>query len=119
MIKISVDESFAFDMLSILEVKNARIKDGQKNLSVRNSLTKLGQEIICSVGYTKFLQIRDSDEYRALLNANYETFDLVEAARNGPEGLAKDADAANLKRFEAKKEIQEKFFGGANTEIKS
>ena len=130
MLKVSVDEGHAFDMLSILEVKHCKICEGsrepkyfteeecKKSESLLSSFKKLMREISEQIGEETLNKVMSSNEYRELKEANERTFDLVNKIRNGEDSLAKQADTANLERFEAKASIQNKFFDKKITEIK-
>lgn len=103
MIKISLDESYAYDLLAICEVKiKKKIKNAQQNYSI------IYNDIKNQIG-NLHLDILNSKEYLNLFKANLETFDAVEKARYGNIS-AKEVDSLNMKRFECKKKLQIKFF---------
>jgi len=114
MIKISVDESAAFDALSILYVKN--------DISPRDGLKKqieiLLSDIQESIGFDRMSDIICSDEYNILEKSNKEIFLLIDRLRSGEKMDAKIIDDANTERFKAKKVLQEKFWGTELSEVK-
>lgn len=110
MINLLVDEGYAFDYLSILEIKS--IKSGNKE-----SYNHCKENIISQIGVFNFLEIESSDEYKALLQANLNTFNLVDAVKTNP-CLGKEVDASNYERFLKKLELQKKFFNSYVVETK-
>lgn len=114
MINIQVDESYAFDYLSILQIKS--------ELDIE-SVVKLDNYINClkflrnQMDEKLFLSIMDSDEYRACCSANLETFKAVDHAKDDSV-TASFVDRANYKRHIAKQNLQKKFFNSDLTEIK-
>ena len=110
MINLLVDEAFAFDYLSILEIKYN--KNGDKN---NYNLCK--ENIICQIGLDNFLEIEASEEYQSLLTANLNTFNLVDAVKSDP-CLGMEVDKSNYERFLKKQALQKKFFGSVSNEIK-
>lgn len=105
MISILVDESYAYDYLSILTVKSKKLKTN-KALETRD---KCNEFIMEQVGDDKHLEILSSNEFISLFNANSETFDGVEKARYG-QISAKELDDLNMKRYNCKVLLQNKFF---------
>jgi hypothetical protein len=96
MVKISVDEGYAFDILSIYEELKAQ----------------LGQE--------KLSEIINSSEYDELYTENQTTFVLVDAIRASDENsIGKDIDLNNLRRFECKRKLHNKFFDSQMLETKT
>lgn len=113
MINLKVDESYAFDYLSILEVKKNKTNNGIENWSFCFNFLKNQTE------ENLFNQIINSNEYKDMINANLNTFDAVEKARYGLIS-AKEVDDWNMKRYEAKVKFQNKFFPSKKiTEIKT
>jgi hypothetical protein len=104
MINIPVDEGYAYDVLAIAEVKIIKnIANATENfLSLNDSIER-------QVGKSLHFKIVNSDEYQALLYSNAETFNAVEKARYG-EISAKEVDNLNLKRYNCKVNLQNKFF---------
>lgn len=110
MISILLDEGYVFDYLSILEIKS------NKNGDKRNyNLCK--KRIISQIGLYEFLEIESSEEYKELLEANLNTFNLVDAVKSDP-CLGAEVDKSNYERFLKKQALQKKFFGSVGNEIK-
>jgi hypothetical protein len=110
MINLLVDEGYAFDYLSILEIKS--MKNGNKEF-----YNSCKENIIYQIGLYNFLEIESSHEYKNLRQANLNTFDLVDAVKINP-CLGKDVDASNYERFLKKIELQKKFFSSNQVETK-
>ena len=106
MIKILVDEAYAFDYLSILEVKNSEL---------RNEIAAM---IAKQVGVMKTMNVYASEEYDRLFETNKTLFDCVERARYGTI-TAKELDEANMQRHYAKQALQKRFFQNDLTETKT
>lgn len=111
MIKISLDEAYVFDYVSILEIK---IRNG---VDVVNAMKQLSEELVEQLGSDTVLNILQSPEYKELYDANKATFDAVNHAKND---LVKASyvDNCNYKRMIAKKNLQKKFFDTPLTEKK-
>lgn len=114
MIKISVDESAAFDALSILYVKN----DVSPRDDLKKQIEMLLSDIEGVIGYDKMAKVITSDEYSVLEKSNLEIFFLIDKLCNGEKMDAKVIDDANTERFKAKKVLQEKFWGTKLGEVK-
>jgi len=114
MIKVSLDESYVFDILSIYQVKE--LKSPQNPIHVEN-FNKLYSEIAQQIGKEKIDLILDSEEYLNLLKANSDTFNLVDAVKTDP-CLGKEVDQSNYNRYQKKVALQEKFFQSKVTETK-
>ena len=117
MINLLVDESYAFDYLSILLTKES-INDNEQNKSNANICSDF---IESQIGKELMLKIIVSPEFRKLNEANRITYQLVEKIRyqEGGKVTGKDVDNANMDRYYAKKELQKKFFNTDITEKKS
>lgn len=112
MINLQVDECFAFDYLSILEIKNNFSKsNNQSYISCYNNLKH-------EIG-NNFDTIIKSEEYKVLLLANKKTFDAVDKARYGGNITAKEVDDCNMERYHAKIALQKKFFNQEPVERKT
>jgi hypothetical protein len=111
MIKLTVDEAYAFDYYSILSLKNS---NGFLSLDVLQTVKKDLEE---SLGEDLVKNILNSQEYESLLNANKLTFDAVDKAK---EDLVKASyvDKCNYERMLAKKSLQNKFFNTDLSEVK-
>jgi len=112
MIYLCVDEAYAFDYLSILNVK--------KNLSqrCRESWTECYNSLEKQFPNDKWQEIINSEEYLELENANKNTFYAIEGMRRG-EISAKEVDDSNTKRYEKKIHLQKKFFNKDLREYKT
>jgi hypothetical protein len=115
MIKVSLDEAYVFDLLSIYAVKIDNSSGDKKKQSEKN-YNILSNEIIESIGIDKFTDIILSDEYKNLVDANQEVFKLVDKAKENK--LAKATADANYERYLKKIELQQKFFENKITEVK-
>jgi hypothetical protein len=115
MIKISLDEAYVYDILSIYAVKieNSKGENKQKSL---DSFNKLSEEIQNQIGIAKHHSIINSTSYFDLKHANKEVFDLVDRA--GETSLSKQTAEANYKRYTKKIELQTKFFQNEISEVK-
>jgi hypothetical protein len=113
MIKISVDEAYAFDILTILYIKK------NNTMADTNNYEKMIDEIRNQVGDSKFYEILMSPEYKNLLTANKLVYDYVDKIRNGEKLDAKEVDDANMLRYKYKKDLQIKYFGNNVTEQKT
>lgn len=109
MINLLVDECFAFDYLSILEVKKNMNKD-QNNQNWLICFEYLKNQV-----GEQFLDIIRSTEYNNLYQANLSTFDAVDKARSGGDITAKQVDDCNMERYYAKVALQKRFF--PNTQL--
>lgn len=115
MLRISLDEAYVFDILSIYEVKinNASSINKEKSLEL---FEKLSQEIIEQIGKELFDKILLSKEYRDLKNSNQKVFELVDRA--GETLLSKQTAQENYNRYLHKIQLQSTFFKTTLTEIK-
>lgn len=119
MLKVSVDEGVAFDLLAILEVK-IKHADSQKKRDISSqSYLNLYHEIAAQLRTHSMEDILNSVEYTELVKANLLTFKLVDQAREAKDGLAKEVDEANLLRYNRKASLQRRFFNSQPTEIKT
>ena len=112
MINICVDEAYAFDFLSVLEIKKNRSE--QAMINWHNCFNYLKAQLPNDL----FVLIINSNEYRDMVAVNQKTFDAVEKARYG-QITAKEVDDANMERHYAKIDLQNKFFSNKITEYKT
>ena len=105
MIKIIVDEAYAFDFLAILYVKY----EFSKNEKILTQIEELESFIEKQIGKEKFYDIISSAEYGNVMKANKETFDWVDKAKTDS-CKASDVDRSNYERCKARNALQEKFF---------
>lgn len=111
MIKITVDEAYAFDYYAILQIKK------EYGSNVDENIEQIKSDLIDSVGLEKFNQIINSEIYSNLYESNKETFKAVDKAKTD-EVLASYVDKCNYKRMILKKELQNKFFSNSLSETK-
>jgi hypothetical protein len=111
MISLQVDEAYAFDYLSILEVKK------QKSSSAIEAWSKCYIHLQKQFDSEKWLSMIYSEEYRNMIKANQLTFDAVDKAKNN-EVTAQHVDYCNYQRHAAKQNFQKRFFNNALSELK-
>ena len=114
MIFLTVDESYAFDYLSILEIKCKKDKNSRTKKQLYNQCFI---SIKKQLSDTLFKSIISSKEYKECCKANFDTFIAVDSAKTD-KVKASFVDRCNYKRFTAKQKLQKKFFGNSITEIK-
>ena len=117
MIKISVDEAYVFDMLSILDVKMKKLT-GEKLVITLEKFNLMAEEVIEQIGKENFDKIYSSVEYKELVQANQDIFDLVDESQK-IEGMAKVTDDANFARHVKKMNLQKIHFDTDLTEVKN
>jgi hypothetical protein len=116
-IKISLDEAYVFDMLSVFDVKIKNF-DGEKLAKTVEKFADMREEVIEQIGKDKYDQITTSLEYQKMVYANQKVFDLIDESKNDT-GLAKITDDANYERHIAKMALQKRFFDCDLTEFKN
>jgi hypothetical protein len=114
MISLLVDESYAFDYLSILEMKS---KLDPYNVTKSKNFEQCLNFLKCQLKDELFYTIYESPEYLACYNANMETFKAVDKAKTNKVS-ASFVDRCNYQRHLAKQNLQKKFFGNNLNEIK-
>ena len=117
MLKISVDEAYVFDMLSVFDVKLKNLTV-EKLLKTIEKYSDMREEVIDQIGKDKYNQITSSIEYQKMVYANQRVFDLIDESKNDT-GLAKITDDANYERYVAKMAFQKRFFETELTEVKN
>jgi len=117
MLRISVDEAYVFDMLSVFDVK-LRNLHGEKLLKTIEKYSDMKEEVVEQIGKDKYDQIVSSLEYQKMVYANQRVFDLIDESKNDT-GLAKLTDDANYDRHVAKMALQKRFFDTELTEVKN
>lgn len=110
MINLNVDEAYAFDYLSILEIKKEKSSDDKQWLDCWLYLQNQFES-------EKWLSIINSEEYKNMIKANLLTFDAVDKAKNN-EVTAQYVDYCNYQRHAAKQNFQKKFFTSDLSELK-
>jgi len=106
MITILVDEAYAFDYLSILQVKQNKYPSKKNKQNLENCIEYIATQINCD----DMNIIINSNEYKNLVEINTKTFDLIDDLREGQDISAKTIDDTNMERYYKKKAFQEKFF---------
>ncbi len=120
MVTISVDEGYAFDILSVFEIKMTQCTDPDKKQRSEHGYNVLCTELIQQIGVDRFHEILNSEEYHQLLRENTKTFQLVDIIRASKEvSVGKTIDETNLSRFKAKYNLQSKFFNTNMVETKT
>lgn len=117
MIKISLDEAYVFDMLSILCVKMKKL-NGDKFEITRYKYETLTNEIQEQIGVFLFEKIISSKEFLEMIDANEKIFNLIDQDKT-KDSLAQITDDANHIRFLKKLALQDKFFDQKLTEMKN
>ena len=117
MLKISLDEAYVFDMLSVFDVKIKKLT-GEKLLLTLEKYADMAKEVIEQIGAEKYNEITLSDEFKKMIDANMKVFELIDESKND-NGLAKITDDANYERHIAKMALQKKFFESDLTEVKN
>jgi hypothetical protein len=115
MLKISLDEAYVFDLLSIYSVKIENSFD-HKKIKLLESYKLLSSEIINQIGQKLYDEILNSDEYKDLISSNKNVFNLVD--KSGESELSKITSDANYDRYVKKHILQNKFFKTNLTEVK-
>lgn len=111
MITLLVDEAYAFDYLSILDVKK------NKNPFNYDVWSQCYKNLQYQFDNDKWLSMIYSDEYKNMIKANELTFDAVDKAKRN-EVTAKYVDECNYQRYVAKQKFQLKFFNSVLSEKK-
>lgn len=111
MINLLVDEAYAFDYLSILEVKKEKSKTSNDTWNTCYMYLKN------QFDSQKWLSIINSEEYKDMIKANQLTFIAVDKAKNN-EVTAQYVDYCNYQRHVAKQNFQKKFFTSDLSELK-
>jgi hypothetical protein len=117
MIKISLDEAYVFDLLSIFQVKINNFT-GEKLEKTINTMSDLIEEIQSQIGSDLYNEIVSSTFYSELVAANQYVFDLVDQSKDN-DNLAKITDDANFARHIKKMALQKHFFKNDLTEFKN
>ena len=108
MINIHIDEAVAYDMLSILSVKNKHISSKESSIAFEG----MWMDIFIEVGAVIHQQVMGSDEYKKLASTNQRIFSRLNDIKLR-EPHAADAlfiDDSNYRRYLAKRALQERFF---------
>ena len=111
MINLLVDEAYAFDYLSILEIKK------QKSSISNDAWAKCYVYLQNQFDNEKWSHMMHSKEYENMIKANELTFNAVDKAKNN-EVTAQHVDYCNYQRHSAKQNFQKKFFTSDLSELK-
>lgn len=111
MINLLVDEAYAFDYLSILDIKRKKKSDHYD--SWINCFKYLKEQF----DEEKWLSMIYSEEYKNMIKANELTFAAVDKAKNN-EVTAQYVDHCNYQRHTAKQNFQKRFFNSNLSELK-
>tara|TARA_R100000541_G_scaffold1902_1_gene6989 strand:+ start:20158 stop:20517 length:360 start_codon:yes stop_codon:yes gene_type:complete len=115
MVTIEVDESYAFDFLSIAwvkKIKKLKNADEQFFFYFENIKYQIGSDL--------FYEIIESSEYNSLIHYNERIYEKLEEIRcNNCIVSAKIIDDLNTCRYHSKVKLQKSFFGKDIKEIKS
>ncbi len=129
MISIEIQESEAYDRLSILELKRGITKDVDKQNQLFGQIEELESLLNNEIGYDKAKKIHDSYEYKVLASANQDIFKMIDSLNEESKGgnlipdeeliyLARHINFMNYQRFLAKENLQKKFFDNEIKEVK-
>lgn len=105
MIRITVDEGYAFDFHSIAAVKAAQVDNAQNAAN----LQRIEHDLVEQIGDAHHRAILVSEEYANLYAVNLRLYNLVDAAKKDLV-KASEVDRGVYDRWLAKKVLQEKFF---------
>lgn len=111
MIKLLVDECYAFDYMAILFIKR------DKSDAAFKTWQDCYEFIKSQFNEDFFNDMINSKEYKEIIDNNQKTFNMVIKAKEN-ECTAMDVDKCNYGRHQAKIKFQEKFFKGKMNEIK-
>ena len=108
---IGCDWGYAFDFLSIFEVKMTK---NESPINIKNFNETFHHIAGQFNQISDFLKIYDSVEYDNLYNVNFHLFELVDKAKDDSV-KASEVDAGVWNRYLAKKALQDKFFPDIKT----
>lgn len=114
MIDLYVDEAYAFDYISILDVKKTNSSQDLINFKI------ICQKIKTQVGDNAFDRIMNSKLYADLVEVNRNIYNMIDLIRQDIAELdAKLIDDANIERYKLKRKLQDEFFMSDLTEMKT
>jgi len=111
-ILIEIDPAEAFDRLTILFIKIKNCLDLAIKKELEQQCEDLCERINNGIGYTLAKKIFQSQEFKNLQETNSNIFNLV---KDNPD---EEIQKANKLRSDAKRQLQNKFFGNSLEEIK-
>lgn len=116
-VTLTHDASFVYDMLAIASIKSAR---NPTNIAALRHVALLIGELQSQLGDEKHFSIIGSKEYRDLYAVNDEMYVRIDELkiRGEQPGDAKYIDDRVYLRWQAKKNLQEKWFGESVEEQK-
>jgi hypothetical protein len=117
MIKISVDESFGYDLRTIAQIKFQ--KSGSE--TARQNLRRISEELSSQIDIETHERVLASGEYTDLKRANLALFEIFDDMKRPDKTECFDlkADRLNYRRHECKVALQKRFFPqNPTTEIK-
>lgn len=103
MINLIVDEGYAYDFLSILDIKK------EKKLCTSKLFNTYYKQIEIQVGSNLHKKIMNSKEYKQCTKINKKIFNMVDDAKCD-KVLASDVHNLNFERYLCKSSLQEKWF---------
>lgn len=109
MIKIGVDEGYAYDMLSIQQVKHEK----SASAKTEETMVQLGDDIIATAGGSSHFDILLSKEYQDLIDTNRKLFELIDELNKHSADCSCygcQVNRLNYVRFLCKRALQAKFF---------
>lgn len=114
MINLLVDEAYAFDFISVLDIKKTNSSKDQENFNITCDYIR------SQIGHELFDLIINSDVYHLMININKKIYDLIDDIRILHKQMdAKIVDDINTQRFFLKRKLQEQFFNDNLTESKT
>jgi hypothetical protein len=111
MVKINVDEAYAFDYYCILDLKL------RNNYIPKETVDVVKADLIEQIGKELVEEILNSNEYKELFEANELTFNAVDKAKTD-DVLASYVDECNYRRMICKINLQTKYFNSELMEVK-
>jgi hypothetical protein len=107
-----IEAALAFDELSILEIKDSQLKDERLRGPLNKQIRVLWEEIVSSLGGELAQTIYKSDYYSNLFLANLYVFKSVDKFKGH------ELPELTMKRYFAKKDLQQYFFNKDIAEVK-
>jgi hypothetical protein len=109
MIKIGVDEGYAYDMLAIQQVKYEKSPSPKSE----EAMAQLGRDILQATSVEHHLEIVWSKEHQDLIETNQKLFELIDELNKHPADCSCygcQVNRLNYIRFLCKRALQAKFF---------
>lgn len=102
-VNLLVDEAYAFDYLSILEVKYNKTKKLEQAEAFSKCVLNLSAQL------SNYYDVVNSKEYEELVKINQLIFETIDILKKRDIN-AMVVDGLNYQRYEAKRNLQNKFF---------